>query len=159
MRVVIAGGSGFLGHRLIAASIAAGDDVTVLSRHPETSRRAVQLGVTVRRWNPPSADRDLEDALRGADAVVNLAGVPIGGRPWTPGHKRAILTSRLDATNALVAALGRLSASDRPNVLVNASGIDIYGDRPDAELTEGALPGDSFLAGVVLAWERAASAA
>jgi uncharacterized protein (TIGR01777 family) len=157
--VVIAGGSGVLGHRLIAASIAAGDDVTVLSRHPETSRRAVQLGVTVRRWNPPSADRDLEDALRGADAVVNLAGVPIGGRPWTPGHKRAILTSRLDATNALVAALGRLSASDRPKVLVNASGIDIYGDRPDAELTEGAPPGDSFLAGVVLAWERAASAA
>lgn len=159
MRVVIAGGSGFLGRRLIAACLAAGDGVTVLSRHPEKSERAVPPGVTVRRWSPPSVDRDLEDALRGADAVVNLAGVPIGGRPWTPWHKRAILASRLDATNALVAAIGRLPASDRPKVLVNASGIDIYGDRPDDELTEQSAPGDSFLAGVVVAWEQAARAA
>jgi len=159
MRVVIAGGSGFLGRRLIAASLAAGDDVTVLSRHPEKSERTVPPAVAARRWSPPSVDRDLEEALRGADAVVNLAGVPIGGRPWTPGHKRAILASRLDATTALVAAIGRLPASDRPKVLVNASGIDIYGDRPEDELSEEAPAGDSFLAGVVVAWEQAARVA
>jgi hypothetical protein len=55
--------------------------------------------------------------------------------------------------------MGRLPAADRPKVLVNASGIDIYGHRPGGELTEDSPPGDSFLAGVVVAWEGAARAA
>jgi len=104
-------------------------------------------------------DDDLVAALRGADAVVNLAGVAIGGRPWTPERKRAILQSRLDATGAIVEAIRRLPAEERPNVLVNASGIDVYGDRPDGEVTEESPPGESFLAGVVVAWEEAARAA
>ncbi len=159
MRIVIAGGSGFLGRRLTAAWLEAGDKVTVLTRDPDRTAGELEAGVTVRRWNPPVVDNDLEAALRGADAVVNLAGVPIGGRPWTPGHKRAILSSRLSATGALVEAMGRLPAADRPRVLVNASGIDIYGDRPDGELTESSPPGDSFLAGVVVSWEQSARAA
>lgn len=159
MRIVIAGGSGFLGCRLAAAWLEAGDDVTVLTRSPERAVGAVPSGVTVRRWNPPTTDDDLVAALRGADAVVNLAGVPIGSRPWTTGRRRAILQSRLDATGCLVEAMGRLPAADRPRVLVNASGIDIYGDRPDGELTEDSPPGDSFLAVVVSAWEQAARAA
>lgn len=159
MRIVIAGGSGFLGRRLTAAHLGAGDQVTVLTRRPERAARTVPVGVAVRRWNPPNVDADLVEALRGADAVINLAGVPIGGRPWTPGHKRAILSSRLNATNAVVEAIGLLPAAERPGVLVNASGIDVYGDRPDDELSESAQPGDSFLARVVVAWERAARAA
>jgi uncharacterized protein (TIGR01777 family) len=157
MRIVIAGGSGFLGRRLTAAWLESGNQITVLTRTP--GRTVLQAGVTARRWTPPSVDDDLVTALRGADAVVNVAGVPVGGWPWTPGHKRAILQSRLDATNAIVEAMRRLPAADRPNVLVNASGIDIYGDRPDGEMTEDSPPGDSFLAGVVVAWERAATAA
>jgi uncharacterized protein len=157
MRVVIGGGSGFLGRRLMASLLDAGDEVTVLTRSPE--RRGLDPRVVVRRWNPPTVDDELEAALRGADAVVNLAGASIGGRPWTPGRKRAILKSRLDATGAIVGAIGRLPVADRPRVLVNASGIDVYGDRPDGELTEASPPGDSFLAGVVVAWERAAARA
>jgi uncharacterized protein len=159
MRIVIAGGSGFLGRRLTSAWLAAGDDVTVLSRSPAKTSRTLPAGATVRRWDPPNADDELVAALRGADAVVNLAGVPIGGRPWTPGHKRAILQSRLDATGAIVDTIGRLPVADRPKVLVNASGIDIYGNRPDGEMTEDSPPGDSFLAGVVVAWEDAARTA
>ncbi len=159
MRIVIAGGSGFLGHRLTAAWRAAGDDVTVLTRDPARASRKIDAGPAIAPWNPPAVDYALEAALRGADAVVNLAGAPIGGRPWTPGHKRAILASRLEATGAIVEAIGRLPAADRPRVLVNASGIDVYGDRPDGELTEDSPPGTSFLAGVVVAWEAAARAA
>jgi uncharacterized protein (TIGR01777 family) len=156
MRIVIAGGSGFLGRRLMTRWLEAGHDVTVLTRKLDQGRRGLPAGVGVRRWAPPSVDDELVGALNGADAVVNLAGVAIGGRPWTPGRKRAILQSRLDATGAIVEALSRLPAADRPKVLVNASGIDIYGDRSDGELTEDSAPGDSFLAGVVVAWERAA---
>jgi len=159
MRIVIAGGSGFLGCRLTAAWLEAGDEVTVLTRNPARTAKSLHAGATVGRWNPPSVDDDLVATLRGADAVVNLAGAPIGGRPWTPGHKRAILQSRLDATGAIVEAIGRLPAADRPKVLVNASGIDIYGNRPQGKMTEDSPPGDSFLAGVVVAWEDAARAA
>jgi hypothetical protein len=159
MRIVVAGGSGFLGRRLTAAWIAAGDDVTVLTRNPARATAKVPASVTVRRWNPPTIDDELAGALRGADAVVNLAGVPIGGRPWTPGHKRAIPRSRLDATGSVVGAMRRLPEAERPAVLVNASGIDIYGDRPAGEMTEDSPPGKSFLAGVVVEWERAATAA
>jgi uncharacterized protein (TIGR01777 family) len=159
MRIVIAGGSGFLGRRLTAAWLASGDDVTVLTRRRERVGATLRARALAREWNPPNVGDELVDALRGADAVVNLAGVPIGGRPWTPGRKRAILQSRLGATGAIVEAMGRLPAADRPKVLVNASGIDVYGDRPDGEMTEDSAPGDSFLAGVVVDWERAASAA
>jgi uncharacterized protein (TIGR01777 family) len=159
MRIVVAGGSGFLGRRLTAAWIAAGDDVTVLTRSPARATVKLPASVTVRPWNPPTIDDELTGALRGADAVVNLAGVPIGGRPWTPGHKRAILRSRLDTTGAIIEAMRRLPEAERPGVLVNASGIDLYGDRPDGEMTEDSPPGDSFLAGVVVEWERAATVA
>ena len=159
MRIVIAGGSGFLGRRLAAHWLAAGAEVVVLSRTPERARQRLPETVTIRQWQPPRVDDDLVDALRGTDGVVNLAGTPIGGRPWTPAHMRAIRQSRLDATDALVEAMRRLPDADRPPVLVNASGIDVYGDRPTGELAETASPGNSFLAGVVVEWERAAAAA
>ena len=158
-RMVIAGGTGMLGHRLAARWLAAGDAVTVLSRDPVRTSRRLPPGTTAKRWAPPTVDDDLVAELRGADAVVNLAGVPIGGRPWTPARKRAILESRLEATRTIIGALARLARSDRPSVLVNASGIDVYGDRPDGEVTEESPPGESFLAGVVVAWEEAARAA
>ncbi|HEY8987838.1 MAG TPA: TIGR01777 family oxidoreductase [Candidatus Limnocylindrales bacterium] len=159
MRIVIAGGSGFLGRRLTSAWLEASFQVKVLSRASRPTTRTLDTSVDVRRWDPPHVDDDLVAALRGADAVVNLAGVAIGGRPWTPGRKRAILQSRLDATGAIVEAIRRLPAEERPKVLINASGIDIYGNRPDGEMTEDSQPGDSFLAGVVVAWEEAARAA
>jgi uncharacterized protein (TIGR01777 family) len=159
MRVIIAGGSGFLGRRLTTAWLEDGHEVTVLTRSPDRAVKVVPTTATVQQWNPPVVDDRLTSALSGADAVVNLAGVAIGGRPWTPGRKRAILQSRLDATGAIVRAIGRLPAANRPRVLVNASGIDVYGDRPEGEVTEESPPGDSFLATVVGAWEEAARAA
>ncbi len=159
MQIVIAGGSGFLGRRLSAVWLEQGHQVTVLSRKKASAAGLPTTRPIVRRWAPPNVDDDLVAVLRGVDAVVNLAGVSIGGRPWTPGRKRAILQSRLDATGTLVEAIRRLPAADRPKVLVNASGIDVYGDRPDGELTEDSPPGSSFLAGVVVAWENAARAA
>ena len=159
MRIVIAGGSGFLGRRLSARWLEAGHDVTVLTRDPQRTAGKLPAGAVASRWDPLRVDEGLVAAIRGADAVVNLAGAPIGGRPWTPGHKRAILQSRLNTTGAVVEAMGRLAAADRPRVLLNASGIDVYGDRPDGEMTEDSPPGDSFLARVVVAWEDAARAA
>jgi hypothetical protein len=156
MRIAIAGGSGLIGRRLAAALLADGHKVSILSRRIDRARRRLPPGVDVVRWDPDGDRGAVAGALRGADAVVNLAGESIGGRPWTPLHKRAILASRLRATDAIVEGIERLPAGERPTTLINASGIDVYGDRRDLELTEDAPTSDTFLARVSLAWEAAA---
>ena len=128
---------------------------------PSRLGAARRRGVDVRRWSPPVVDDDLEaDCFAGATAVVNLAGAPLGGRPWTPGHKRAILQSRLDAdgtpwsSDAPAARSGTSAAS-----CVNAPASMSTAIARSGEVTEADAPGDSFLAGVVQAWERAAQEA
>jgi len=95
-----------------------------------------------------------EDALRGVDAVVHLAGEPIAGLRWTEQKKRAILESRVKGTELLARTMAQLR--DGPETLVMASAVGFYGDRGDAILDEKASKGTGFLADVVEAWEGAA---
>jgi uncharacterized protein (TIGR01777 family) len=152
MRVVIAGGTGLIGRALAPELAARGYETTVLTRSPS---RAVE-GATTASWDGVNPDERL---LAGADAVLNLSGESLGGPRWTAGRKRRILSSRVDSTDGLVAAIGRLPSGERPRVYVSASGIGYLGDRGDEELDEEAAPGDTFLAQVVVAWESAALAA
>ncbi len=159
MRIVIAGGSGFIGRHLISALVAEGHTVTVLTRaHPES--RVISEGVLCYvHWEPRASDSGLAEVLSGADAVINLAGANIGSRRWTKRRKADLLNSRVRATETLVRAIELLEESRRPRTLVNASGIDFYGDRRNEVLTEGGEPGDTFLARVCERWEHAATAA
>ena len=94
----------------------------------------------------------------GADAVVNLAGAPIGGLHWTARRKQAILSSRVETTRALAGAIA--AVPQRPRVCVTASGIDYYGDSGPYQLVDESAPaGGSFLARVCVAWEAAAAGA
>ena len=96
---------------------------------------------------PPSG------SLAGADAVIHLAGEPVAQR-WTPEVKNRIRGSRVDGTRHLVNALS--TESRRPQVLICASAIGIYGSRGDEVLTENSSRGDDFLARLVIDWEQAA---
>jgi uncharacterized protein (TIGR01777 family) len=86
--------------------------------------------------------------------VVNLSGASIGHLPWTKPYRRQIMESRVQATRTLTDAMRR--ASSPPAVLVNASAVGVYGNRPGEELTEESAPGRDFLATVVTAWEAEA---
>lgn len=158
MRVVIAGGSGLIGRRIAGSLIADGHAVSILTRSPGRRSGRLPMGTTAVEW-AARADDALVAALDGADAIVNLAGEAIGPRPWIFGRKRALLESRLRATEALVEAIRRLSPERRPRVLVNASGTDIYAGIESAPATEDTPPVGGFLADVGIAWEAAASAA
>ena len=147
MKVVVGGGSGLVGRALVASLLADGADVALLSRRPS---RADGPGRVV-GWEAAAREVD------GADAVVNLAGVSIGGPRWTRGRKAVIRASRVDTTRTLARAIE--GARQRPAVFVTASGIDYYGDSGDDVVDEGSPAGASFLAGVCAAWEAAASAA
>ncbi len=155
MRAVIAGGSGMIGRHLSRSLLADGWSVDVLSRAPGGIASRLPEGARAHGWTAV-ADAELSGVLAGADAVVNLAGVSLGPRPWTPGRKRAILASRLAATDALVGAIAALPADRRPRVLVSASGSDVYTGRDAEPADETTEPTHDFLADVCLRWETAA---
>ncbi len=151
MRIVVAGGSGFVGEPLVRRLIARGDDVVVLSRDPSKVRAG--RGV---RWDGQSAGPWTEE-IHAAGAVINLAGENIAEGRWTEERKRRLVASRLDATNAIVTALK--SAPPGKRTLINASAIGYYGSDRDEELDETSSKGRGFLADLVEKWESAANAA
>jgi uncharacterized protein (TIGR01777 family) len=157
MKVLISGGSGFIGSHLVASLVKDGHDVVVLSRRPET--KTLPSGVRYVTWDARSASGDWVKELSGAQAVVNLAGASIGTWPWTKRRMIELISSRVSPTTALVQALERTPAMLRPPVFVSASGIDYYGDRGDEVITEESGPGDSFLAELGQQWESAAQKA
>jgi uncharacterized protein (TIGR01777 family) len=158
--IVVAGGTGLIGRALVAALNRRGDTVTILTRSPAASssaaRRALPAGARLVTWNPDEPGSATE-ALRGAIAVVNVTGVPIGPLPWTAGRRLAITGSRVGSTRTLVEAIRRLPEAERPRVLVNASGTDCYTGLDDVPATEDAPTAASgFLVGLGEAWEGAA---
>jgi uncharacterized protein len=124
------------------------DVVQLVRREPRAPGEA--------RWDP-AAGTVQPGALDGVQAGINLAGAGIGDRRWTPEYKEVLRRSRLDTTSTLARALAELSP--RPQVLLNASGIDAYGDRGEEVLTEASAVGTGFLPGLVAAWEAATAPA
>jgi uncharacterized protein (TIGR01777 family) len=152
MRVVLAGGSGFLGVRLVRALAGDGHEVVRLVRRAPTGPAEV-------RWDPAAGVLD-PGVLDGADAVVNLAGANVG-RYWTDAYRRKIRDSRVDTTTTLAHALAAVRGADgherggRATVLVNSSAAGFYGDTGDTPVGEGAPAGEGFLADLCRAWEAA----
>jgi len=149
MRVIITGGTGLIGRSLTSSLLDGGHDVIVLSRNPD---RASDLlaGARAERWD----GRTLQgwgEVVDGSDAIVNLAGENIGGGLWTTERKRRLRESRLDAGRAVVQAIQ--AVSNKPRILVQASGIGYYGFRGDEKVTEEDAAGDDFLALLSVAWE------
>jgi len=155
MRIIITGGTGLIGRALAADLAGDGHEVIVLSRAPERAA-GLPTGVRAERWDARTAEGwgALAD---GADAIVNLAGESIAGkgfitsRRWTAERKRRIRDSRLNAGRAVVQTVEL--ASNKPRVVIQASGVGYYGPRGDEELTEEASPGQDFLARTAIEWE------
>jgi uncharacterized protein (TIGR01777 family) len=150
MRIVLGGGTGFLGRALHTRLRAQAHDVTVLTRHPPAQPTQVQ-------WDPNGTAGPWATAFNDADAVVNLAGEGIADARWTEKRKRALRDSRVLSTRSIVAALR--TASRPPALLVNASGIGYYGDRGCELVTERTAAGDDVLARLCVDWEQEAQKA
>jgi uncharacterized protein (TIGR01777 family) len=149
MRVLIAGGSGFIGSELVRQLRDDSHEVRILVRRaPKNDGEA--------NWAPSAGIIDA-GLIENADAVINLSGASLGRLPWTRGYRREILDSRLSATRTLTDAMGR--AAKKPRVFLSGSAVGIYGDRPGERLTEGSPRGRGFLGDVVEKWEQAAQLA
>ncbi len=152
MKIVIAGGTGFLGRPLTERLVAEGHDVVILTR-----RAASQLPARAVVWSPGGNVGNAgawASEIDGAHAVVNLAGESIAGRRWSVAHKQQILESRIRATRSLAAAI--VNASRPPSVLVSGSAVGYYGPLGDELAVETTPAGTDFLAQVCQQWEAEA---
>jgi len=149
-RIAITGATGLIG-RSLATSLAA-DGHTVV----RVVRDAALAGPNDVVWDPAEGRIDAA-GLEGLDAVVHLAGAPIGAERWTDEVRARIHDSRAVGTELLARTLAGLERP--PAVLVSSSAVGVYGDRADEELTEDSALGDDFLASVCIAWEAAADPA
>lgn len=145
MRVVVTGGTGFIGKALSAALVRAGHEVTIVSRNPV---RQGEAGLKHIAWE------DLTKAVDGCGGIINLAGEPVAQR-WTAKAKERIRESRLGALNKLEDAVRK--ARTKPKVLISASAVGYYGARGDEILTESSAAGSGFLPSVCVEWEAAAN--
>jgi len=149
MHILITGGTGLIGTALTQRLLAENNTVTILSRNPE-SHTAPQ-GVNVVRWDGHSAE-GWSHLLNEVDAVVNLAGVNLGGGLWTRKRKEQLLNSRIYAGHAVVEAFEK--AERRPKVLVQASAVGYYASNEESILEENSRPGEDFQGRLVQQWEN-----
>ncbi len=156
MRIVITGGSGFIGRRLVARLLEQGDQVLVLSRRPDQARRLLGESPNLKLLPyDPYQPQTWATALEGYEGIVNLAGEPLASSRWTEAKKKEIRRSRVETTQALVQALASLD--QKPQVMISSSAVGYYGSHPEGEpLTEADPPAQDFLAEVCQAWEAAA---
>jgi uncharacterized protein (TIGR01777 family) len=152
LRVVVAGGSGFIGRKLISGLLQEHHEVTLISRTPEKTGNFFP-GVQVRFWDAKN-ETALTGILDGADAVINLTGESLASKRWTQIQKERILGSRIESTQAIIGAIKH--SQRKPLVLLNASAVGYYGNVPEGEVTESAPQGTGFLADVCSLWEAEA---
>ncbi len=150
MRVLIAGGTGLIGTALVKSLRDDGNEVITLTRSPEQATNRVSSGVQLERWDGRTAE-GWGPLVEEVDAIVNLAGEGIADGRWTAARKRRIRESRVEAGQALVAAVA--DATSKPDVLIQSSAVGFYGPCADEILTEEAAAGSDFLAEVCFEWE------
>ncbi|MGA2837741.1 MAG: TIGR01777 family oxidoreductase [Acidimicrobiales bacterium] len=160
MHVLVTGSSGLIGTALVETLVAGDHRVTRLVRPGSgLGRTPAGAPVTDVAWDPHRGTID-SAGLQAAgpfDGAVNLAGAGVGDKRWSAARKQVVLASRTDSTTLVATALAALNPS--PPVLVSGSAVGYYGDRGDEIVTEESPAGTGFLAGVCVAWERAAAPA
>lgn len=141
MRILVSGASGYIGSPLTFFLSSQGHTVVRLVRDADPSHSAAI------HWNAPKKN------FEGFDAVIHLAGEPLTFSRWSPKKKEKIFSSRIDTTHSLA----KLLSHSPPELFISASAFGYYGNRGDEILTEESKPGDTFLAHVCSAWEKASA--
>jgi uncharacterized protein (TIGR01777 family) len=156
VRILVAGGTGFIGRPLVKFLVSEGHQVIVLTRNPHDAAKRLTGGVEVEEWDAftpgPWTSRVSE-----TDAIINLVGERLDAKRWTEAQRKRIVDTRVDVTRVLIQAIGQ--ARHKPATLVNASAVGYYGSTGEEEVTENSPGGRGFLAEVCGRWESEARGA
>lgn len=149
VKVVIAGGTGFVGKALVKELVDNGHTAVILTRKSQNFPDNPQIHYV--EWLNGKMDKNIE----GAEVIINLAGESINSGRWTEERKSRILSSRIDSTNEIISIITKMEV--KPKTLVNASAIGYYGTSASGEFNEDSpLAGTDFLATTVAKWEETA---
>jgi len=151
MKILITGGTGFVGTHLTLRLVQDGNEVTILTRSPEGSK-GTSPGISYLQGDP-THEGPWQEAIKNHDTIINLAGASIFSR-WTEERKRAIRESRVLTTRNIVKGIG--VTSKREITCFSTSAVGYYGFHGDEELTEESAPGNDFLANLAVEWEAEA---
>ena len=148
MKILITGGTGFVGTQLTSRLIQDGHEVTVLSRSTKRSGE-VPRGIFYLQGDPTQKG-PWQEAIKNHDAVINLAGASIFAK-WTEEHKKAIRESRVSTTQNIVQGIP--AHPEKQFTLLSTSAVGYYGFCGDEELAEESPNGEDFLARIASEWE------
>lgn len=149
MKIVIAGGSGFIGQKLTDILLSEGHKIVNLTRKSKKSSGNVCHVQWLEEGTSP------EKEIKDVDVIINLAGVSINDGRWDPNHKKQIYNSRMVATDELLRIISLLPK--KPALFINASAIGIYPTSLNAVYTEDSLEtSNDFLGKTVYDWENKA---
>ncbi|CAH0188638.1 TIGR01777 family oxidoreductase [Chryseobacterium sp. Bi04] len=143
MKIIIAGGSGFLGENLEKYFTEKGNKVLILTRNPKRKNELYWNAKTVGEW---------KNSLEKADVLINLTGKSVDCR-YTEKNKQEIYSSRIESTKVLQQAVN--SCSDKPKIWLNASSATIYvHSEKHLNTEENGVIGDDFSMNICKSWEE-----
>jgi uncharacterized protein len=151
MKILITGGTGFVGTQLTSRLIQDKNEVTILTRSEKGPEKGA-AGISYLQGDPTQKG-PWQEAIKNHDAVINMAGASIFSK-WTDEHKRAIRESRVNTTRNIVEGIP--PQSQQQFALFSISAVGYYGFCGDEELTEESRHGDDFLAKIAMEWEEEA---
>jgi len=148
MKILITGGTGFVGTQLTSRLIKDNHEVTILTRSLKGAKGS-SPGISYLEGDPTKKG-PWQEAIKNHDALINLAGASIFSK-WTEEHKKAIRESRVNTTQNIIE--GVPPQSQKLFTLFSTSAVGYYGFHGDEELIEESPPGNDFLARIALEWE------
>ena len=151
MKVLITGGTGFIGKALIKKLNEKGHELVVLTRNPDAAGFHIPVHCDIQAWNQESGILS-SDKINGVDAIINLSGENIADGRWTDSRKQKIIKSRVQSVQCLTNAIKAMT--QKPRVFISASAIGFYGERGDESLEETNTKGHGFLSDVCQQWEK-----
>ena len=151
MKILVAGGTGFIGKKLVKKLYEKGHEIKVLTRNQETARFHIPIHCEIHQWDPEKSPLPA-NLLKDVDAVINLSGENIASSFWTDSQKRKLMDSRVMSVRRIVQAMGSMDA--KPKVFISASAVGFYGNRRNEELKETSSAGEGFLSKICQSWEN-----
>jgi uncharacterized protein (TIGR01777 family) len=145
-KILIAGGTGFLGHHIYGFLKKEGRELAILSRG--------QMGQDIYHWDIKKHQID-ERAFAGVETLINLSGAGLADHRWTNSYKKEIIDSRVDSTKFLVDTLKK-NPNHAVKTVISASAVGYYGENGSTWVDEMFRAREDFLGSVCAAWEKAA---